>query len=234
MRSIASNPLLADDASYDEFLEILDRYWLKDKLPASVRRLIASGAIPKLPTAWQAQENDSFHVVLLENPDAISAAAKAARARGFRVEVDSKQTEGDYKAVADAMVERLVEDRLSESQEKVCLVAGGEVSCSVGGRGFGGRNQEFVLYCAARLAARGLGERIAVLSCSTDGIDGNSSAVGAVADVDLINAGRSLGLDASSFITENSSTSFFSDAGGVIVTGPTGNNVRDLTILLIN
>ena len=234
VRSIASNPLLPDDASYDEFLDILERYGLKEKLPASVKELINSGAVPKLPAEWQSEGKDSFSLMLLENTDALSAAAKAAAARGFRVEVDPRHTDGDYKGVADAIVERLVEMLQGQVREGICLVSGGEVSCSVTGRGFGGRNQEFVLYCAARLAARGFGERIAVLSCGTDGIDGNSSAAGAVADLGLMNAAKDTGLDASRFLAENSSTSFFSEAGGLVVTGPTGNNVRDLTILLIN
>ncbi|MFY9609005.1 MAG: DUF4147 domain-containing protein [Blastocatellia bacterium] len=233
VRSIASNPLLPDDASDDEFAGVLERYGLTDKMPASVRNLILSGEIPELPREWQ-EQGKALSVLLLQNADALSAASRAAEARGYRVEADPAPAEGDYKAVADAIVERLIETRCGESSEKICLVSGGEVSCSVTGRGFGGRNQEFVLYCAARLAAHGLSGRIAVLSCGTDGIDGNSSAVGAAADAGVISAGCKLGLDASSFIARNSSTSFLCETGALIVTGPTGNNVRDLTILLIN
>lgn len=233
VRSIASNPLLPEDASQDEFEGILERYGLTDKLPVSIRNLIRSGEIPKLPGEWRVEAREPINVLLLENADAVSTASRIAAARGYRVEVDPAPAEGPYTAVADAMVGRLIKLR-GESAEKVCFVSGGEVSCSVTGRGFGGRNQEFVLYCAARLAAYGLSGRIAVLSCGTDGIDGNSSAAGAVADAGVISAGHKLGLDASSFVARNSSTSFLCETGALIVTGPTGNNVRDLTILLIN
>ncbi|HSO76396.1 MAG TPA: DUF4147 domain-containing protein, partial [Blastocatellia bacterium] len=223
IRSIASNPLLPDDASHDEFNGILERYGLTDRVPLSVRTLIRSGEIPELPREWHAQGTGPINVLLLENADALLAVSMAAAARGYRVEVGPAPNEGDYKAVAEALVERLIENRRAESSRKLCVVSGGEFSCSVTGRGFGGRNQEFVLYCAAHLAARGLSGRIAVLSCGTDGIDGNSSAAGAVADAGLISAGGEVGLDASSFIAGNSSTSFLCETGSLIVTGPTGN-----------
>ncbi|MEK6301029.1 MAG: DUF4147 domain-containing protein [Acidobacteriota bacterium] len=233
LRSIASNPLLPDDATLEEFEGILNRYGLAERMPASVRKLIAADGIPALPK-WRIQGSDRVDVLLLENADAVSAATLAAEARGFRVEVDRSHTEEEYRTAADALIERLLASRREGAFEKVCIVSGGEFSCSVAGRGFGGRNQEFVLYCAARLAARGLSGRSAVLSCGTDGIDGNSSAVGAVSDASVINAAGGVGLDASIFIAENSSTSFFCEAGGLIVTGPTGNNVRDLRLLLMN
>jgi glycerate-2-kinase len=232
-RSIASNPLLPDDATLEEFAEILNRYRLIDRLPVSVTNLISAGAIPALPGEWQGKTSIGLNILLLENADAVSAATRAAEARGFRVFVHRIHSEGEYKTAADELIEDLFALRQSGFSERICLLSGGEFSSAVTGGGFGGRNQEFVLYCAARLAARGLSDGIAVLSCGTDGIDGNSSAVGAVADAGMISRGGEAGLDASSFIAENNSTSFFFEAGGLIVTGPTGNNVRDLRILLM-
>ena len=231
LKSIASNPLLPDDETFDEFVSILERYQLRDRLPASIRNLIDSGSIPPLPLNWDGEEGSHTNVLLLDNSDAVSAAARAAEARGFRVEVDQANAEEKYQFAADALIDKLL--AIKQEGTKACLVSGGEVLCEVTGRGFGGRNQEFVLYCAARLAARGLSERIAVLSCGTDGIDGNSSAVGAVADAGVIKTEVQMGFDASSFIAENSSTQFFCEAGGLIVTGPTGNNIRDLRLLVM-
>ena len=103
---------------------------------------------------------------------------------------------------------------------------------SVRGDGIGGRNQEFVLYSAARLAGSGIHEQTAVLSGGTDGIDGNSKAAGAVADAELVIKAAQRGADASIFISSNDSYSFFRKVGGLVVTGPTGSNVRDLRILM--
>jgi glycerate 2-kinase len=232
LKSIASNPLLPDDSTCDEFLDIVNRYGLMEKMPQSIKSLIDSGLALDLPREWRTEGGKQHSVLLLENADALVAAGKAAQARGYRVEIDRTHSEAEYEGVADALIDKLLAMREAESSELVCLISGGEVSCSVSGRGFGGRNQEFVLYCAARLAACGFSGRIAVLSCGTDGIDGNSSAAGAVGSADVIRSGANVSLDASSFIAENNSTSFFCEAGGLIVTGPTGNNVRDLRILL--
>jgi hydroxypyruvate reductase len=101
----------------------------------------------------------------------------------------------------------------------------------VSGRGFGGRNQEFVLYAALRLAEAGI-ENAAVLSCGTDGIDGNSVATGAIFSSGAIKLAEKDGLDVESYLRSNDSSSFFLERGGLVVTGHTGNNIRDLRIFL--
>jgi hydroxypyruvate reductase len=84
------------------------------------------------------------------------------------------------------------------------------------------------LYCAQKIA----GENIAVLSAGTDGIDGNSKAAGAVADGSTVERARSTGIDPSSALKNFESAQFFQALGDAVVTGPTGNNVRDLRVLL--
>jgi hydroxypyruvate reductase len=111
------------------------------------------------------------------------------------------------------------------------VISGGEVRCAVRGNGVGGRNQEFVLYSASLLAGRGLQDN-AVLSCGTDGIDGNSNATGAVANSTMYAQAQRHQKDASEFINRSDSHSFFHHMGGLVVTGPTGNNARDLRILM--
>jgi glycerate-2-kinase len=96
------------------------------------------------------------------------------------------------------------------------------------GDGIGGRNAAFVLECVAKIAGRA----ITVLSAGTDGIDGSSPAAGAVADGETFERARALGLDAADFQRRSDSYSFFNALGDAIVTGPTGNNLRDLRILI--
>jgi hydroxypyruvate reductase len=110
----------------------------------------------------------------------------------------------------------------------VALIADGEVSSPVTGNGIGGRNSAFVLACVERIA----GKKIAVLSAGTDGIDGNSLAAGAVADGETFGRARSVGLDPEGAFRRSDSFTFFSGLDDVIVTGPTGNNLRDLRILI--
>ena len=70
------------------------------------------------------------------------------------------------------------------------------------------------------------------LSAGTDGIDGNSPAAGAIADENTISRARSAGLDPNDFLARSDSYNFFEKLNDLIITGPTGTNVRDLRILL--
>src|SRR5665811_2362478 len=110
----------------------------------------------------------------------------------------------------------------------VCLISGGEVTVKVTNGGIGGRNQQFALACADKIA----GENITVLSAGTDGIDGNSSAAGAVVDGTTSARARMRGLDVAAALTQFDAYPLFDAIGDSIMTGPTGNNVRDLRILM--
>ena len=112
---------------------------------------------------------------------------------------------------------------------RACLISGGEVTVQVGAKsGRGGRNQQFALYCAQQIA----GESITVLSAGTDGIDGNSPAAGAVVDGTTVERARRYGFDVAVALAEFDAFPVLDVIGDAIITGPTGNNVRDLRILL--
>lgn len=230
--SIASNPLLPEKVEVDDFFDVVNKFKLMDELPASVASLMRQGDSISLSDEQSVTAKRPVTELVLDNSSAVHAAAKLAKQSGFRVEVDADMVEGEYRAVAERSVNRLLNLKSSFPNERVCVISGGEVSCSVRSDGIGGRNQEFVLYSAARLADSGVLEGAAVLSCGTDGIDGNSKAAGAVADPELVIKAGQRGADAAIFISSNDSNSFFKQAGGLVVTGPTGNNVRDLRVLM--
>ena len=232
IRSIASNPLLPDPATIDDFFSVLSKYDLTEKLPSSIRALIKDERLLGLPEDWREGGAADLNLLLIHNRDAMDASATSARRLGFRVEVEAGCEEGDYRYVADQLLEHLIRLQREYPDDPVCLVSGGEFSCPVAGGGLGGRNQQFVLYCAARLAELDPSVEAAVLCCGTDGIDGNSNAAGAVADTDLAGAAKARGLEISPFIQGYDSHSFFKQSGGLVLTGPSGNNVRDLRILL--
>lgn len=110
----------------------------------------------------------------------------------------------------------------------MCLISGGEVTVRVSNGGSGGRNQQFALYCAQKIA----GENITVLSAGTDGIDGNTDAAGALVDGSTVDRAVALGFDAAIALAHFDASPLFKAVNDLIVTGPTGNNVRDLRILL--
>ena len=231
LRSVASNPLLPEEPEEETPLDVVRSYNLFDKLPGSVVDILSQAAPEHSRGDWTSAAERPSTLLLLDNSDAMKVAAEQARQLGFRVEVRADLIEGDYHGVADELLAELLKLKSSFPGERVCIVSGGEVSCPVRHDGIGGRNQEFVLYSAARLASLGI-KGAAVLSCGTDGIDGNSIAAGAVADAELIINATRLAIDASTFINGNDSYTFFKRAGGLVVTGPSGNNVRDLRILM--
>jgi hydroxypyruvate reductase len=109
-----------------------------------------------------------------------------------------------------------------------CIVAGGETTVTLRGKGLGGRNQELALAAALKIA--GL-DNVAIVACGTDGTDGPTDAAGAIADGETIARARALGLDPATFLANNDSYHFFQPLGDLLLTGPTGTNVNDLTLL---
>jgi glycerate 2-kinase len=129
---------------------------------------------------------------------------------------------------ADNLLSQLEAWRRENPGQRVAVIADGEVSSPVTGNGVGGRNSAFVLACVEKIAGR----RITVLSAGTDGIDGNSPAAGAVADGETRARAKLLGLDARAVFRQSDAYSFFCKLDDAILTGPTGNNLRDLRVLL--
>lgn len=171
---------------------------------------VASG--PTLPT--------SPYRVLLGNWTALEAAHQKALELGFTSAIAHDICEQPIEEGCDLMFERLATGNTD------CLISGGEFSCPVRGDGIGGRNLETVLRCAL------MNEPVVVLSAGTDGIDGNSPAAGAIADQTTLSRAKNLDLDPADFLARSDSLTFFQQLGDLIVTGPTGTNVRDLRIFL--
>ena len=163
---------------------------------------------------------------ILSNQTAVEQASAAAERAGFAVHVDNSCDDWDYERAAEYLLKRLRE--LRKESARVCLISGGEVTVKVTNGGVGGRNQQFALACAGKIA----GENIVVLSAGTDGVDGNSPAAGAVVDGTTLARAQSNGFDPRSALEKFDAYPFFSALGDTIETGPTGNNVRDLRILL--
>ncbi|HWX42291.1 MAG TPA: DUF4147 domain-containing protein [Blastocatellia bacterium] len=230
LRSIASNPALPEDLRSQDFFDVLEKYALMDRLPESIAKAIKAGPVTDDNGIGGSQPVEAL--LLSDNSTALQAAGETARDLGFRTIIYEDLAEGKYQEISAELLERLFDEQRRSPNEPICLISGGEVSCPVFGDGLGGRNQEFVLYSAATLARSGINQPTAVLSCGTDGIDGNSLAAGAVADERTVGEALERGISASDYLERNDSHSFFVRTGGIVFTGPTGNNVRDVRLLL--
>jgi hydroxypyruvate reductase len=225
--SLASGPTMPDSTTDDDCYAIVQKHKLLPALPASVRELFERRALDETPKKDDPAFIRSRWWPVLSNATAQKDAAAEAALHGFAVEVDNSCDDWDYKKAADHLLKKL--RKLREGVSRVALISGGEVTVRVEGKsGIGGRNSQFALYCAEKIA----GENITVLSAGTDGIDGNSPAAGAVADGTTAARAEAAGKGVHAALAGFDAHPLFEALGDAIVTGPTGNNVRDLRILL--
>jgi len=226
--ALASGPTLPDPGSVAYVDAILEKYELLKKFPLRFRQWIESGKMPETPKFDHACFTNAHFLLLLGMDDLFHPAHHAAEAKGCVTRCDNSTDDWPVDRAAEFLLGQLENLRRSHPGRRVALIADGEVSSPVTGDGIGGRNSAFVLACVEKIA----GKKIAVLSAGTDGMDGNSPAAGAVADGETQERARAIGLDPGDAFRRSDSFTFFARLEEVVVTGPTGNNLRDLRILI--
>ena len=225
--SLSSGPTMPDTSTVDDCYRIVREFDMLPQFPASVRELFERHALEETPKQNDPAFARSRWWKILSNETAEKAAAAAASKQGFAVEIDHTCDDWDYAKAGNYLLDRLRSIKADVS--KACIISGGEVTVKVSGNaGQGGRNQHFALYCAQKIAE----ENITVLSAGTDGIDGNSIAAGAVADGTTVSRARAVGMDPAAHLSGFDAFPLFQKLGDLIETGPTGNNVRDLRVLM--
>lgn len=226
--ALASGLTLPDRTTREQVRSIVAKYELGKSLPKLLLDWIASDAMPETPTP----ENPVFQCaqfqLVLGMHELFHAAHRIAESLDCQAFCDNSTDDWPVEKAADSLLAQLHELRASNPRQPVALIADGEVSSAVTGDGIGGRNSAFVLACVEKIAGKG----ITVLSAGTDGIDGNSKAAGAVADSATLARASKQGLDPKKFYQCSDSFHFFDALGDTIITGPTGNNLRDLRLLI--
>ena len=225
---IGSGPSLPDPSTISDCLHLINTAPALH-LPASTLQFFENPLLEETPKPGHPAFNTSHSVALLSSDDLTALAAESAKARGFHLAIDHTCDEWDYRDAAKYLLHRL--EQLRQHHPRVCLLSAGELSVEITGpHGTGGRNQHFVLECARLLAESPLDATI--LSAGSDGIDGNSTAAGALCDQTTAARAAAHGLDIATRLQRFDSNPVFTALGDAILTAPTGNNVRDLRILL--
>jgi glycerate 2-kinase len=227
--ALGSGPSLPDPTTIEECRAILARHALLPLFPPAVRRFFQNPAIPETPKPG---DFTPHALTLLDGDSLADAARRHAEQLGFHAVIDNTCDDWDCLAAADYLLARLRAAR--RIYPRVCLISVGEVTVSIPvnrltASSIGGRNQHFALYAATRL--RPSDRSIAVLSAGSDGIDGNSPFAGAVVDQRSLENPR-LRAEAPLALTEFRSATLLRRVGATVSTGPTGNNLRDLRLLL--
>lgn len=232
---IASGPTAPDNSTYQDAMAVLEKYRIDDKIPPAVLQVIhkgISGIIPETP-----KEKEEFFIsvdnmIIGSNRIALQAAKARAESLGFETHIISDAVSGEARDVARWLAQKAIETKIQASQKNpVCLISGGETTVTVKGNGLGGRNMEFALSFALEIEDT---DGITLISAGTDGTDGPTDAAGAIVDGNTISEARTAGLDPAVYLENNDSYHFFKKTGGLLITGPTGTNVMDLQIVLID
>lgn len=224
--ALASGATMPDSSTVDDCYAIAARYELLKRFPKSVAEVFEERALEETPKSDDPAFVRARWWPVLSNGSALQIAAEQAAQAGFRVTIDNSCDDWDYARAADYLLNRLRE--LRREGPRVCLLSGGEVTVKLENGGAGGRNQQLALYCAPRIA----GENIAVLSAGTDGIDGMSPAAGAVVDGSTLARAQQARLSVEDALARFDSYPLLNSLGDAIITGPTGNNVRDIRLLV--
>jgi glycerate 2-kinase len=228
---IGSGPTAGDPTTFAEALAVVERAELSHGIPPNVLLHLQEGAAnrrsgPVGPT--DPRLHGAAYWLVASRREAMKAAADTAALLGYTVHVVAEPTTGAARDAGPAFVARAV---TMAAGRPTCIIASGETTVEVRGRGVGGRNQEFAVAALEPLALAG---PAALASVGTDGVDGPTDAGGAFVDDDTWAA---LGADSRAMVREaldaNDTYPLLARVGGLIRTGPTGTNVGDLQVLLL-
>lgn len=227
--SLASGPTVSDHSTLADCRDMLARYGIESAVPAALRTRLANGDLPPPLAPDDALLQRCTFAVLLDERTVRAAAATAATACGYIVDAKADVDNLPFDAAADELLARLEALHQQHPGQRVAVVTTGEVTVRLPScPGTGGRNSQFALQCAKRIA----NQPIAVLSCGTDGIDGNAPSAGGTVDGTTVARTTALGLDVEDHLTRCDAHSLLAALGDDVSPGPTGTNVRDVRVLL--
>ena len=232
---IASGPTAPDASTFADARAILERFDLLARAPAPIVDRLERGMrgeVPETPKPDDPVFRRVTNTVIGNNALVVDAAAARARELGYTPHVLTRSLEGEAREVADRLVAlaRQVREGRGPVAAPACVIAGGETTVTVRGKGAGGRCQEFGL--AAALALEGQ-DGVVALAAGTDGTDGPTDAAGAMVDGASAGRARERGLDPRASLDANDSNPVLAAIGDLVVTGPTNTNLLDLYLLLI-
>ncbi len=236
LATIGSGPTVADPTSYTDAIGVLKRRGAWGRAPEAVRGHLERGAAGEFSETLKvgnAALARATNVIVGDNRIAVDAAAGAARALGYRVD-RARELGGEANELGRAIARQASEI----GADRVCLIAGGEPVVTVTGNGRGGRAQQCALAMGIELASLAAGRkntrRVIALFAGTDGIDGPTDAAGAIAASETLARAAAAGLDPQAALVRNDAYSFFKALGDLVIVGPTGTNVADLMVVLVN
>lgn len=226
---VASGPTIPSASSRAAARELVRLYGLA--LPEAAMRLLDSDDNPAPDPADPRFARNEVRLVA-SAALSLEAAAAAARGLGYAPAILSDAIEGEARDIGrmHAAIASEIARRDRPFRRPAALLSGGETTVTLRGNGKGGRNSEFLL--AFALAVDGA-EGISALAADTDGIDGVGDNAGAMADGTSARRMREAGTDPAAALAANDAYTAFAAIGDLVTTGPTGTNVNDFRVVLV-
>lgn len=237
--TIASGITAPDHTTFQDALLIVRKYALEDKLPQAVRDHLvqgAQGSIPETPKTGNPVFRNTVNIILGNNMLACNTARKTAQWLGYNARILSMTLAGEASEAGSyfAQLAKVIDTGKFGITKPAAIIAGGETTVTIRGKGKGGRNQEMALAYAIELHRIFPGSsNIFFLSAGTDGSDGPTDAAGAFVTPALMEKMKAISSQAVASLAENDAYNFFNDTGDLFKTGPTYTNVCDIDILLV-
>ena len=233
---IGSGPATGDSTTFSQAKAYLQHYCVFRELPKAIKERIEAGCrgeIPDTPAPGDKIFRRVSHHVVANNRIALRAAFEKAKSMGYSVKVQTHSLSGEARVAGKSIAEDAKEilSNLRKKRSPQCLLYGGETTVKVTGDGVGGRCQELALSFAIDIRGH---ENICLLAAGTDGRDGPTEAAGALVDGRTVQKAQIQGLDPNAYLRNNNSYDFHRRLSSCVNTGPSGTNVMDLVILLVN
>lgn len=232
LATIGSGPAAADATTYFDAISILKRRRVWGRAPESVRDYLERGNAGEFAETVKAADEALTRVsnfIIGDNETAIAAASNTAVRLGYSVK-RVRELSGEANNVGCQIASDLaaIEDR------RVCVLTGGEPVVTVRGNGSGGRAQQSALAMAIELARHNRERKLLAMFAGTDGIDGPTDAAGAIVTANTVERAAESGLNPETALDRNDAYPFFKALGDLVIIGPTGTNVADIFIGLVN
>ena len=238
--SIASGPTIPDLTTFSDAYQVLLKYNLLDRIPMLVKEVIIEGV--KNPQLENPSKTDPFfdkiHSYLIGSVESsVEEVSNYLRNHNFEIDYFSNEISGEAadfgKSLPYLITEKLRDYPKEPKVSRIAMIGTGELTVTLRGKGIGGRNQEMLLNFLDTMKSEEFDYNFFVLGCNLDGIEGNSKAMGAIVDNHLLIETIKNNINIDSYLGNNNSNAFFNLVNREIITGPTGINVNDMIIILI-
>ena len=239
--SIASGPTIPDLTSFSDAYEVLLKYNLLDRIPVIVKEVIMEGV--RNPDLENPSKNDPIfekvHTYLIGSVElSVEAVSNYLKKHNFEIDYFSDEISGeaaDFGKNLNFLIEKILKKYSKEPEKsRIAMIGTGELTVTLRGKGIGGRNQEMLLNFLNTIKNKKMDYKFFVVGCNLDGIEGNSKAMGAIVDNSLLMETIQNNVNIDNYLSNNNSNAFFNLVNGEIITGPTGINVNDFLLILID